>query len=141
MKTNNKIGPIDTLIIQRSMEQIGYRALKRQIEHHEFEFRMFGGKNGNILLTEESPFYIEFLCHKKSKSQLSHNVFSLIKQTPKQKIDECTTWAPTEHPAVVQVTAAFYNKKALVTALNTLHHHEKNNIIHTKKHPLTKKIS
>ena len=125
---NNTIGPIDKLIIFHHMRQQRYKTLKRTIDQHEFEFTMpLPGKDGNIVsLTEQDPFEMKFICHRKNKSNVAQHIFASI--AAKQKIDACTTWKPTHNPDFVEVITKFYNKEELLTELDIIHHGKKRNV-------------
>lgn len=121
MEHNTEIGPIDRRIIQRYVDEWGYDAVKKRIDEHEFECTiLLPGENGNIVpLIEKDAFKIEFVCKNKNNSKLTKNIFSKIASN--QKIDVCTTWKPTDKPAIVEIITKFYNKEALLTTLDTIH--------------------
>ena len=132
---NNNIGTIDTLMIARSMLQQGYQAIKHTINNHQFTIEKFTDSTPSEYISINNPYYITHHCQRYENSALSDQVFEMINkiaihnkdlpiknslnQSP-HAVDECTQYKIKNSDEVI-VTAAFYNKKALMKTLNRVH--------------------
>ena len=131
-ENNKHIGPIDTLMLKRSIEEKGYLTIAQQIENHQFEKSFVLEKNHPRNVIQYYPFLITHFIAKHDGSELSNTIFHRLYRTEVQEvairlnneaaqmdrnsIDECTTW----DSGNVKATARFHNKAALVAALNKL---------------------
>ena len=119
MEENNNIGYIDTLVLKHQSAIEGPHNVQSSIFHHAF--------------SANTPFIIQCIVHRKDKSSLSNSVFRITDEhevivntaNPLNKkqnlLDHCTEWEQSrKSPDSIKLTTNFYDKTALLAALDTL---------------------
>ena len=131
MENNANIGHIDTLMLLNKAISEGKSILQQRIHDHQFEITdIYSGNN-----KRQKPFRIKHYCYEDDGSKLSYEVFSMEQQIRATKmffkssnplnkmdcnIDHCTTAVTYYEDGALKVVALFYNKEALITAVNAL---------------------
>lgn len=138
MENNGLIGTIDQLMLansllkQRSTLQRGYKAIKKDINKHEFKLKEW---TSGTYICIDNPYCITHNCSKDDNSALSDQVFERINKIKTQEItvkvnnplnqhpnaiDEYSYWVPTNDSNTIIITSLFYNKKILIKDLNNV---------------------
>src|SRR5437762_7918442 len=139
-KNNNnyRVGHIDRLMLARTVSQDGYNDTEQKINEHLFVLEVMGEARPSsryVVNTVLNAYRIHHHCVKNDGSELSNEVFHTIYKIEEQKlrpiiknpdnqysnaIDECTTYMHLKNADEVECVARFYDKNALLAALQTL---------------------
>jgi len=138
MENNGLIGNIDKLMLansllkQKSTLQQGYKAIRKDINNHEFKLKEWASGTYTFI---DNPYCITHDCSKDDNSALSDQVFDKINKVTTQEItikinnplnlhpnaiDEYSHWMPTKNSDTITITSLFYNKKTLIKDLKNV---------------------
>ena len=135
--SNHHIGKIDTFSITHFASRTGgYLSVVQRINEHNFLQNFTIATTPPRCITYPLPFIISYRCIEDDQSELSQEVFGLIKkikaeqhvvpvknflnQKRKDALDHCTTWHPIQGSENVQVTSYFYDRDALLDTVRRL---------------------
>jgi len=143
-KKNDNIGPFDLMLLKRSVNDRGTKALKKEIKHYNFKrvapmecyppiywntpfcitYRV--QNDGSIFskevfdkiepVSQGAIFVSRNELNTRNSDKKAHNCVGTVKAGT--YIDDCTTYR--QLPDSVEVTARFYDKDALLKALKRL---------------------